>query len=157
MRKASRREPILLKKTKLSSPKNTTEAFSLRRSPEGTKPKNRTLKSKQTTPETNLNEVTITDDLSKTEVTISRQGIVGKCSPKEQTTCTKLVVKEGKRQSFENSQKEKTPEDPQKKKPDRKRQRLPPSLTSTEASDLITLLACTREVIGDHEYSSDQD
>lgn len=158
-RKTARKQPVVQNNKKSASPKNTAEALSVQSSPEGTKLKNRALKRKQATPETKCNEVTITEDISKPEASVLRQETAKKYSSKKQSSSANLVVEEAKPQTVDDPQKEKAVDDspPQTTRRDPKIRRLSQYQTLARASDLITLLACAKEVIGDHEYSSDQD
>ncbi|KAJ1349828.1 hypothetical protein KIN20_005481 [Parelaphostrongylus tenuis] len=134
--------------------KKTTEKTSFESSPEGTKPKNKALKRKQVTPETKCNE-----DIIKPEPSVSKEETAKKSSSKKQASNAALILEEAKQQTLDDPEKEKAVDDPQPQNtsPDDKIRRLSEYPTPTRASDLITLLACTKEVLGDHEYSSDQD
>lgn len=125
-------------------------------------------------PETNRNEVTVAEDIRKPEASVTKQDIPKKYSSREQAGNTKIFIEEIKLQLVEDSQREKAVEDlqrgeaveapqegkadedpqPQKTRPDAKIRRC---RTPTRTSDLVTLLACTKEFIGDAEYPSDQD
>ncbi|PIO71310.1 hypothetical protein TELCIR_06794 [Teladorsagia circumcincta] len=146
-------EPVVPKK-KTDPVSKRKEAASTQSSPQGSKPKKQPVVKKQDT------------SVSKKKEEVKSQEVAEGSSKSEespvkeaQTTSTDSAT--DKKTDTEEKQQpvEATEGDSQKPKADdvEVRRAPPPYRLPSRASDLITLLACAKEVLGDHEYSSDQD